>query len=217
MTACLEARGLEFAYGEGAFHLTLEELVLERGTTTAIIGPSGCGKTTLLRLLTGQVAPQAGGVVLGGKDLSSASDTERRARRLAEIGLVFQDFALLEYLSVEGNLRLPFHLNPELEDRGLLKELAEATGIAPLLARKPARLSQGERQRVALCRALITGPALVVADEPTGNLDPDTAARAMDLCFEQVAARGATLLVVTHDHGLLPRFDRVVDLAEAPA
>lgn len=221
MSARLEAADLRFRYGEGDFALDLEGLVVEPGEAVACIGPSGCGKTTLLRLLTGQLVPDAGTVTLADRPLSALSDQARRARRLREVGLVFQDFALLDYLSARDNLLLPYRLSPELglddSARARADELARATGIAGLLSRKPARLSQGERQRVALCRALVTEPGLVVADEPTGNLDPRAGAAAVDLLFEQVRARGATLLVVTHDHLLLPRFDRVLDLAEGAA
>lgn len=221
MSARIEASQLRFRFGEGPFELDLPRLVIEPGETVACIGPSGCGKTTLLRLLTGQLVPDGGAVTLAGRALSGLSEEARRARRLREIGLVFQDFALLDYLSARENLLLPFRLSPELQfddaarDRAL--ELASATGLSDLLDRKPAHLSQGERQRVALCRALVTEPGLVVADEPTGNLDPRTAEAAVDLLFEQVRTRSTTLLVVTHDHGLLQRFDRVLDLTEGAA
>ncbi len=221
MSARIEASGLRFHYGEGQFELHIPRLVIEPGEAVACIGPSGCGKTTLLRLLTGQLAPEEGTVSLAGRPLSTLGEQARRARRLREVGLVFQDFGLLDYLSVRENLLLPFRLSPQLQldgtARSRAQELAEATGLTGLLGRKPARLSQGERQRVALCRALITDPGLVVADEPTGNLDPATAETALDLLFERVRDRGATLLVVTHDHGMLQRFDRVLDLAGGTA
>ncbi|MDA1264246.1 MAG: ATP-binding cassette domain-containing protein, partial [Planctomycetota bacterium] len=164
----------------------------------------------------GQLVPDAGEVTLDGSALSSLSEEARRARRLREIGLVFQDFALLDYLDARENVLLPYRLSATLtldaKARQRAQDLARSTGVADLLGRKPRQLSQGERQRIALCRALVTAPKLVVADEPTGNLDPATAGAAVDLLFEEVAARGASLLVVTHDHGLLPRFDRVLDL-----
>ena len=212
----LASRGLRFAYGEGGFTLQVDEFDLAPGESLACIGPSGCGKTTLIRLLTGQLVPDAGEVNLDGAPLSTLSEEARRARRLREIGLVFQDFALLDYLDARENVLLPYRLSAELALDSAAKEraeeLARSTGVADLLGRKPAHLSQGERQRLALCRALVTEPKLVVADEPTGNLDPNTAAVAVDLLFAEVAARGASLLVVTHDHELLPRFDRVLDL-----
>jgi putative ABC transport system ATP-binding protein len=221
VSARVEATGLRFRYPEGGFALDLPHLAIEPGETVACIGPSGCGKTTLLRLLTGQLVPDAGAVALADRPLSGLSEEARRARRLREVGLVFQDFALLDYLSARENLLLPYRLSPALRldeaARARADQLARATGLADLLGRKPAHLSQGEQQRVALCRALVTEPGLVIADEPTGNLDPETAAAAVDLLFEQVRARGTTLLVVTHDHGLLPRFDRVLDLAEGAA
>ena len=221
MSARIEASELRFHYGEGQFDLHLPPLVIEPGETVACIGPSGCGKTTLLGLLTGQLVPESGTVSLAGRPLSGLTEEARRTRRLREVGLVFQDFGLLDYLSVRENLLLPFHLSSQLQLDGAAMsralDLAEATGLTGLLGRKPARLSQGERQRVALCRALVTDPGLVVADEPTGNLDPATAKAALDLLFERVSDHGTTLLVVTHDHGMLPRFDRVLDLAGGTA
>lgn len=219
MSAALEATGVHFSYEPGGFELHVPRLELHPGESAACIGPSGCGKTTLVRLLTGQLVPGRGTVSLGGRPLSTLSEEGRRARRLREVGLVFQDFALLDYLSARENLLLPYRLSSalRLDDaaRGRAEELARAAGIHAQLGRRPERLSQGERQRVALCRALVTEPGLVVADEPTGNLDPANAVGAVELLLEQVRARGATLLVVTHDHGLLPRFDRVIDLGEA--
>ena len=136
------------------------------------------------------------------------------------MGFVFQDFALLDYLTARGNILYPYRIGAGLRldraARARAEALAGACGIAGLLDRRPGRLSQGERQRVALCRALVTEPGVVLADEPTGNLDPANKALILDLLFERTRAAGASLLAVTHDHELLSRFDRVVDLA-APA
>ncbi|MBK9384293.1 MAG: ATP-binding cassette domain-containing protein [Planctomycetes bacterium] len=209
-------RGVRFAYPGGSFALELAALELARGERVALIGPSGSGKTTLAELIAGIRSPQAGTVQLCGVELTALGEAERRALRIAKVGFVFQRFELFEYLSALDNILLPYHLNRALAlDRAArerARELAAAVGVEQLLSRIPSRLSQGERQRVALCRALIAEPELVIADEPTGNLDPSSSARALDLLIEQVERRGATLLVITHDHGLLGRFERVIDL-----
>lgn len=209
---------LRFAYPDGGFRLAVEDLVIHRGETVACIGPSGCGKTTLVNLMTGILPPQSGRITLGGEEVTGLDDAGRRALRLARVGMVFQQFELLDYLTALQNILLPYHLSRQLPDREHAREramrLARATGVEHVLARRPQRLSQGERQRVAICRALVTEPDLVMCDEPTGNLDPRTAGRIVDLLFEQVAVQGSTLFMVTHDHGLLPRFGREVDMRQ---
>lgn len=216
------AANLRFRFGPdrpGAqgFDLHAGDLTVRPGEHTAFIGPSGCGKTTLLRLLTGSLAPTAGRVELLGHDLAHMTQAARRALRLRSVGVVFQVFALLDYLTALDNILLPARLGPGLPSPSSLRPraaaLASALGIAHALARRPARLSQGERQRVAIARALILRPALVVCDEPTGNLDPDRAAEAVGLILRESAAIDATVLFVTHDHALLPSFSRVVDMA----
>lgn len=218
----VELAGVRFAYsGEGGFRLCVESLAIEREEHVACIGPSGTGKTTLVNLMAGIEVPEAGRVSLGGEAISELSDEERRARRIARIGMVFQEFELLDYLSALDNVLLPYHvagrlvLNRAARERA--RSLARATGIEPMLRRRPARLSHGERQRVAICRALVTGPELVLGDEPTGNLDPQTAKTALDLLFDQVRERRAALFMVTHDHSILDRFDRVIDMRDLEA
>lgn len=212
------AEGLRFAYAEGDFRLEVERVELAAGEAVACVGASGSGKTTLVHLLTGVLSPTAGRVVLDGKELSSMSEQERRELRLESVGMVFQHFALLDYLSVLDNILLPYHVSSRLHldspARARARELAASVGIEDLLGRKPGSLSQGERQRVALCRALVTSPALVVADEPTGNLDPRRARSAVELLLSRCRDRGAALLVVTHDHGLLDLFDRTLAMDE---
>lgn len=209
---------LTFRYPRTPFQLNVPDLRIGRGERAAIIGPSGSGKTTLLRLISGIVTPKAGRVVTNGVSVGDLSDAERRAFRLRNVGLVFQEFELLEYLSVLDNVLLPFRLDGTLPGRAKAREraieLAQRVGLERELNRRPASLSQGERQRVAVCRALVTRPPIVLADEPTGNLDPRTGSLVLDELIEFAAADGATLMVVTHDHGLLERFERVIDLAE---
>ncbi|MEM9852796.1 MAG: ATP-binding cassette domain-containing protein, partial [Pseudomonadota bacterium] len=129
-----------------------------------------------------------------------------------------QDFALLDYLSARQNIYYPYRISPALtldaDARARAQALATASGIGDKLDRHPAALSQGEQQRVAICRALVTRPKLILSDEATGNLDPASKARILDLLFQQAAQAGAAVLAVTHDHELLPRFERVIDFAQ---
>jgi putative ABC transport system ATP-binding protein len=209
---------LEFRYGEGDFHLRIPDLDVEEGATAAFIGPSGSGKTTLLHLIAGIVLPKAGRIETTGVEVNRLSDEERRNFRVTKIGLVFQEFELLEYLSVYDNILLPYRINPSLrlDDavRRRAREIAEQVGIGDKLRRFPRRLSQGERQRVGVCRAVLTEPRLLFADEPTGNLDPENRERVLDILFDYVKQSGTTLLTVTHDHEILHRFSRVVDFKE---
>jgi ABC-type lipoprotein export system ATPase subunit len=209
---------LEFNYGEGEFRLRVPDLEVERATTAAFIGPSGSGKTTLLNLIAGIIIPQNGRIVTNAIRVTDLSDRERRNFRIANIGLVFQEFELLEYLTVLDNILLPYRINPSLrlekDVRGRAVELAERMGIADKLERHPGKLSQGERQRVAVCRAVLPQPTLLLTDEPTGNLDPGNKGRVLDIILDYAEESGATLLTVTHDHDLLDRFQRVIDIKE---
>jgi putative ABC transport system ATP-binding protein len=209
---------LRFRYAEGDFALHVPTLSVERGERVAVIGPSGSGKTTLLHLIAGIKSPSAGKVVTDGVDVTGLDDAGRRAFRIRRIGLVFQEFELLEYLSVLDNILLPYRINRALSlDRDVrqrAREVAQRVGIGDKLTRPATRLSQGEMQRVAVCRALIADPPLLLADEPTGNLDPTNTERVLDILFDAAVARGATLVTVTHEYDLLDRFDRVIDFKQ---
>ncbi len=209
---------LEFRYREGDFRLAIPNLLIERGSTAAFIGPSGSGKTTLLNLIAGIALPQSGRVVTEGVDVTGLSDSERRDFRIVRVGLVFQEFELLEYLSVLDNILLPYRINASLrldrEVRDRARDLADRVDISDKLGRYPAKLSQGERQRVAVCRAVLTEPALLLADEPTGNLDPVNKWRVLDILFDYAERTDRTLVAVTHDQEILDRFERVVDFSE---
>ncbi len=216
----IELKDIEFRYGEGPFSLRVPALTIERGEQVAVIGPSGSGKTSLLNLIAGVLVPHAGEIRVGENVLNRMGDAQRRAFRIARVGMVFQEFELLEYLRVWDNMLLPYRIHPALkldeETRQSIRTLAERVGVGKFLHRFPSKLSQGERQRVAICRALGTRPGLILADEPTGNLDPATSQTIVDLLLEQAKTREATVLMVTHDHGLLDRFQRVVDLKDFP-
>lgn len=207
---------VSFAYPGGALCLRVEGMEIAPGELVACIGPSGSGKTTLVSLIAGVLIPNAGSVRTLGREVSALTDAGRRKLRREEIGMVFQEFELLEYLTAMENITLAWRLggvtNREALRRGAI-QAAQAAGIGHLLARKPRQLSQGERQRVALCRALATNPKLILCDEPTGNLDPMATSAVLDLLLAQARATGAAMLMVTHNHALLPRFDRVIDLA----
>ena len=208
-------RDLEFAYTDSDFRLRIAELSVAPATTTAFIGPSGSGKTTLLNLIAGILLPDRGTVETNGTVVTELSDRERRAFRVEGVGLVFQEFELLEYLTVLDNILLPYRINPALrlepDVRHRAVDLAERVGIADKLGRLPRRLSQGERQRVAVCRAVLTDPPLLLTDEPTGNLDPVNREKVLDILFDYVHESGTTLVSVTHDHEILGRFETVVD------
>lgn len=208
---------LKYRYPEGEFELDVPSLQVAKGETVAVIGPSGSGKTTLLHLIAGIVPPAAGKIEVDGIAVSSLDDGSRRDFRVHRMGMVFQEFELLEYLSVFDNILLPYRINSTLTLDSAAKErarsLAETTGIADKLGRYSTRLSQGEKQRVAVCRALVAEPVVLLADEPTGNLDPENTQRVLTMLLDAAKATGATLVTVTHDHELLPRFDRTIDFA----
>lgn len=211
----IELSDVKYSYPNSDFHLSIETLLIGTGEKTAVIGPSGFGKTTLLNLLAGIIIPSEGTISVKNNIVNQRSDTERRDYRIKEIGFVFQDFKLLEYLSVLDNILLPFTINKSLqltkEIREDAKLLAASINIEDKLNKHPSKLSHGERQRVAICRALLNKPSLILADEPTGNLDPANKAHIMDILFEYVNNYSSTLITVTHDHALLNGFDEVLD------
>lgn len=211
----IELKDIEFRYPKSDFHLAVDKLTFPAGSKTAIIGPSGFGKTTLLNIISGIHLPQAGKVEVDKTKVNHLKDHERRTFRLLNIGFIFQDFRLLEYLKVLDNIQLPFRINGTLRFSsgiaGKTNALAAAMDIEDKLSKYPAKLSQGERQRVAICRALINDPKVILADEPTGNLDPVNKHKIMNKLFDQVMQNGSTLITVTHDHELLSDFDEVID------
>ena len=193
-------------------------MLIERAEKVAFVGPSGSGKTTLVYLIAGILRPQAGSIRIDRLELAECSDQQRRDFRISRIGFVFQEFELLDYLDVRENILLPYYLNGTLrltpQARHNAEELATSLGLGDKLSRHPRKLSHGERQRVAICRALIAAPDILIADEPTGNLDAETAQATLELLLDAVARRSATLLMVTHDHTLLGAFNRVVDIRD---
>ena len=209
---------LEFSYPTGNFFLHIPEFSVEKHEKVAVIGPSGTGKTTMLNLVAGIIVPGQGSINVNDTVLDQLNDARRRQFRITHIGFVFQDFELLDYLNVYDNILHPYritkalHLDPLVRQRARM--LAEEMGIGDKLKRRANDLSQGEKQRAAICRALLPQPRLILADEATGNLDPENKTRILDLLFQAVKEHGTTLLAVTHDHELLKRFDRVVDFRD---
>ncbi|WP_233356151.1 ABC transporter ATP-binding protein [Henriciella aquimarina] len=218
----IRIRDLRFAWGEGpplleipAFDLAVRERLFLRG-------PSGSGKSTLLGLIAGVLEPQAGRVEVLGEDMSGLSGSKRDALRADRLGVIFQMFNLVPYLSVVQNVTLPCRFSkarreaveggPVAEARRLLARLGLTD--EKLLARPVTELSVGQQQRVAVARALIGGPKIVIADEPTSALDADARDRFIELLNEEAARSGAALLFVSHDASLASHFDRSVDLSE---
>lgn len=214
-TKMIRIQNLGFSYARSDFTLDIDKFEVTKGEKLALIGPSGSGKSTLLNLLAGIQLPVTGSVHIDGKEVSGLNESERRSFRITTIGFIFQDFALLDYLNVKDNILHPYRISSALTMSAKVKEraktLAQQMDIGDKLRRHPADLSHGEKQRVAICRALLPEPSLILADEATGNLDPVNKQRILDLIFNNVSERKTTLLAVTHDHELLPRFDRVID------
>ena len=209
---------LKFSYPIGNFNLHIPDFAVDKHEKVAVIGPSGTGKTTLLNLIAGIIVPSQGRIRIDATSVDQLNDAQRRQFRITHIGFVFQDFELLDYLNVNDNILHPCRITKALQldsaVRQRARRLAEEMGIGDKLKRRAADLSQGEKQRAAICRALLPQPRLILADEATGNLDPENKARILDLLFRAVKEHDTTLLAVTHDHELLKRFDRVIDFGQ---
>jgi putative ABC transport system ATP-binding protein len=214
----INVRDLDFGYPGGEFRLRVPIFRVQAGEGVAITGPSGCGKTTLIHLLAGILEPESGELEIAGLDMAGLGPEDRQDLRALRIGLVFQELELLDYLDVLENVLLPFRLTPVLQldaaARSRAVQLLGRVGLGDKVNRTPERLSQGERQRVAVCRALVTGPAVILGDEPTGNLDPANRDVVVDALLAYGRERGAPVVIVTHDHEILPRFDRVLDVGD---
>ncbi|MEK7875347.1 MAG: ATP-binding cassette domain-containing protein [Pseudomonadota bacterium] len=212
----IRASGLSKIVPNGADTLAiLQDIDLEvmPGEAVAVIGASGSGKSTLLGLLGGLDLPSAGSVALDGRDLFSLDEDGRAALRSKLLGFVFQSFHLLPALNATENVMLPLELAGDRDAADHAVALLERVGLGARLRHYPRTLSGGEQQRVALARAFVTRPKLLLADEPTGNLDPATGASIIDLIFELNAERGTTLVLVTHDEMLARRCVRLIRLA----
>jgi putative ABC transport system ATP-binding protein len=207
----LVIRNLAKHYGDVAVfrHVSLE---VARGEFVAIVGESGVGKSTLLNCMAGLDSWDAGSVTLAGVDLATLSEDQRALLRREKVGFVFQAFHVLPHLDVAQNIALPLLLLNQ-PDAARVQAMLAAVGLAGLGGRLPQQLSGGQLQRVAIARALVHRPSLLLADEPTGNLDPATAARVMDALIAQTREHGASLVLVTHSEAAAARADRVLHLS----
>jgi len=210
----VELRNVSKSYREGeAERVVLRDVsvTIPRGEIVVVLGRSGSGKSTLLNVIAGIDRPTAGSVVVDGTDLTALDEQARTRFRRAHIGFVFQFFNLIPLLTVEENLLLPLDLNGRADAKGIARahELLERVGLGGRGASYPERLSGGEQQRVAIARALIHDPALILADEPTGNLDAETAMAVLDLFDTLAREAGRTLLMVTHSREVVGVADRI--------
>jgi len=197
-------------YGDAAVFSNVS-LTVARGEFVAIVGESGVGKSTLLNCMAGLDSWDTGTVSLDGTDLGTLSDDQRALLRRQQVGFVFQAFHVLPHLDVAQNVALPLMLLNQHDD-ARVQQMLEAVGLDGLGQRLPQQLSGGQLQRVAIARALIHRPSLLLADEPTGNLDPATATLVMDALISQTRAHNASLVLVTHSHAAATRADRVLEL-----
>lgn len=204
--------------------LEIKSIEITRSEKVFVYGPSGCGKTTFLELLAGVLTPQKGSISILGKDFSVLNASARDSFRAAHIGYIFQNFNLIPYLSVEENIQLPILLSPERKARlpdasstGIKNELrllCQQLGIEELIAKSVMELSVGQQQRVAVARALLGNPELILADEPTSALDFDHKEKFIDLLFKTCDLHKTTVLFVSHDQSLKSQFTRTISLPE---
>jgi len=217
--ALILSRGLTRRYSIGktvVAALSEVELTVQRGEFTALVGPSGSGKSTLLNLIGGLDRPSAGEVAVDGLSLGRASEEQLVRYRRERVGFIFQSFNLLPTLSAVENVECPMMLAeiPRPERRQRANSLLESVGLAQRTLHKPNELSGGEKQRVAIARALANRPLLLLADEPTGNLDSKSGAAVLDLLCGLLKANGLTLIMVTHDSEVAARADRIIHLRD---
>ena len=206
----LEVQGLRKSFGDTPVFDAVS-MRLKAGEFVALLGESGVGKSTLLNCIAGLELPDAGQVLIGGRDIAHLAEAERARLRRTQLGFVFQAFHVLPHLNVAENVALPLLLQGR-PDRARVQSVLDAVGLQGLEARLPAQLSGGQLQRVAIARAVVHRPGLILADEPTATLDPSTAARVLALLREQVHDAGAACLLVTHSAAAAALADRRLQL-----
>ena len=207
----IAVRGLSHRYAQQEV-LRLSDWKVAQGERWLVLGPSGCGKTTLLHILAGLVPPSEGQVEVAGENLRKLEGARLDRWRATSVGIVLQALHLVKHLSVRDNLRLAQYLAKAPQDDARIDDTLGALGVAAKSARRPSELSQGEQQRVAIARAVVNRPKLVLADEPTANLDDAAAASVVDLLSEQAARYGATLVLATHDARVKGKFRERLEL-----
>jgi putative ABC transport system ATP-binding protein len=209
----ISVKNLEHRFGEKIV-LQVTDWSVGAGERSLVIGPSGSGKSTLLHILAGLARPSAGRVAVFQKDVFSLKKAEIDRWRGATVGIVLQALHLVSHLTVRANLRLAQYLAHLPQDDQAINEALAALGVAAKASSRPGELSQGEQQRVAIARAVVNGPKLLLADEPTANLDDAAAARAVELLLGEAERRGATLIVATHDARVKKHFEKSLDLSK---
>ncbi|MCA1661857.1 MAG: ABC transporter ATP-binding protein [Novosphingobium sp.] len=211
-------QGLTLRFGDGDAAVEVLrgiDLAIRPGESVALLGPSGSGKSSLMAVLAGLERASGGSVSVAGEDFAALDEDKLALARRGRIGIVLQAFHLLPTMTALENVAVPLELSGDAADAtARARAELEAVGLGHRLDHYPAQLSGGEQQRVAIARATVARPALLFADEPTGNLDTATGAGVMDLLFARAAERGATLLVITHDPALATRCGRIVTLAD---
>ena len=213
----LELQGLYKSYFDGSgYHHILKgaDLKIEKGETVAILGSSGSGKSTLLNLIAGIDLPDQGEVRIDGKSLGQMSEKNRTLLRRRTMGFVFQSFNLIPTLNVYENLMLPLELNKISKNSGIITQMLEALGLKGREESHPDRLSGGEQQRVAIARALMHQPSLLLADEPTGNLDAETSQETLKLINHLVHRSRTTMIMATHSQEVIEWVDRVLSIED---
>jgi ABC-type lipoprotein export system ATPase subunit len=218
----IQATGVRKLYDAGAGGVAAlrgVDFAVEQGEMVAIMGPSGCGKTTLLNCLSGLDEPTSGDIIIAGTNLKRLSDRQRTAYRARQMGFIFQSFNLLPVLSAVENVELPMLVAGEngRKARRRAMEMLAVVGLADRARHRPAELSGGQQQRVTIARALVNNPAIVWADEPTGNLDGEAAEHVMDLLCKLNREQGQTLVIVTHSPEVGARASRIVRMRDGLA
>jgi putative ABC transport system ATP-binding protein len=217
----INVKELAFSYrGRGpdkpsSFGMRVAEFAVPLGASTALVGPSGSGKTTLLGLIAGTLRADSGSIHVNDQTITDFNDGELGRYRIRNVGQVFQAFELLSYLTVFENVMLPWYIAGRGNKSNIGKRAADlllGVGLESKQSAMPGELSQGEQQRVAVCRAMLNNPPVLLADEPTGNLDRENKQNVVDLLVEQANRNNSTLLMVTHDESLLDKFDSVLDM-----
>jgi putative ABC transport system ATP-binding protein len=215
--AAVEGRGLARRYGEGSTAVDAlrgVDIDVKAGELVAVMGPSGSGKSTLMHILAGLDQPTAGTVTIAGTEITGLDDSQLTRLRRKHIGFVFQFFNLLPMLNAEENVLLPLSIAGEKPDRAWLDDLLEKMGLDKRRDHRPAELSGGEQQRVAIARSLVSRPTILFADEPTGNLDSKTGGEILDLIRDSVDSYGQTTVMVTHEPRAASTADRILFLSD---
>ena len=213
----VELKSLYKIYKQGqneVFALNGLSAVIEQGEFLAILGPSGSGKSTLLHILGGLDSPTKGSVIIDGADISEYSDQELAKYRRKTVGFVFQSFNLLPALTVQENIEMPVLIDEGKIDKEYLEEIEKGLEIADLKKRLPSQISGGQMQRVAIARALANKPTIILADEPTGNLDSEISEKVLSLFLETCRRYGQTLVMITHNEEIAAKADRIIRIRD---